>query len=486
MVTALRQIKARCRSNLTEAIRAGLVALVLHTIATAAPAAELEFQINIIDASPPSDSSCCLDVCAIGDIDGDGTSDVLVGSQSSVGAVWYHAPDWIRYAVGAGSFSTDGEIADIDGDGDSDVVLSCVSRDRIEWWENLGNPTQANGWACYSIGDDFAHDVCVGDINGDGNLDVVVFRKDLEVLWFQAPPDPHGSWTRRSISQLDGEGLGLGDIDGDGDLDLAADRWWFENSNGQGTSWASTMFAPNWGAQCRDIVADMNGDGVNDIVLSHSEGSGSVSWFENPTWSEHVIEPAVLVGAHSLEVADFDADGEPDVFTGEMHTSSQKRVLVYQNKGGGLSWTRIILATTGTHNARVGDVTGDGRVDIVGKNYDGVKQVNLWENRSILVSAESPVPARSDLDVVRMYPNPFSAHSTIEFDLLDAGRVRISVYDPAGRFVRTLADETFPAGPHSVLWDGADVLGRPVPSGVYLVRASATATVRTRKLVLVR
>jgi hypothetical protein len=486
MVTGLPQIKARCRSNLTEAIRVGLFALVLHTIVTAAPAAELKFQINIIDASPPSDSSCCLDVCAIGDIDGDGTSDVLVGSQSSVGAVWYHAPDWARYAVGAGSFSTDGEIADIDGDGDSDVVLSCVSRDRIEWWENLGDPTQANSWACYPIGNDFAHDVCIGDIDGDGNLDVVIFRKDLEVLWFQAPPDPHGSWTRRSISELYGEGLDLGDIDGDGDLDVVASQWWCENENGQGTSWALWMVAPDWESSCRDIVADMNGDSMKDIVLSHSEGSGKVAWFENPSWTGHVIEPDTLVGAHSLEVVDFDHDGDPDVFTGEMHTSPKKRVLAYRNNGGGLSWSRTTLATTGTHNARVGDVTGDGRIDIVGKNYDGVKEVDLWENRSLLVGIESPAPPQYDLDAVRMYPNPFSAHSTIEFDLLAAGRVRISVYDPAGRFVRALADQNFPAGPHSVLWDGTDVMGQPVPSGVYLVRASATATVRTRKLVLVR
>jgi len=475
-----------CRSKLARGVQTALVALLFPALFSGASASQLEFRDRVIDASPPSDSVCCLDVCAIGDIDGDQISDVLVASQNSIGAVWYHATDWTRYALGDGSFSTDGEIADIDGDGDSDVVLSCISRGRIEWWENLGDPTQAGGWACYSIGDDFAHDVCVGDINGDGNLDVVVFRVDQEVLWFQAPPDPHGSWTRRSISVLEGEGLDLGDIDGDGDLDLAADRWWFENVNAQGTSWTSSLFAPEWGARCRDIVADMNGDGLKDIVISYSEDSGPVSWFENPDWTEHVIEPTALVGAHSLEVADFDADGDPDVFTGEMHTSPQKRVLAFQNTGGGHSWTRITLATTGTHNARVGDVTGDGRVDIVGKNYDGAKQVELWENRSILVSAESPAPPRSDLDVVRMYPNPFSAHSTIEFDLLDAGRVRISVYDPAGRFVRTLADETFPAGPHSVLWDGADVLGRPVPSGVYLVRASATATVRTRKLVLVR
>ena len=64
----------------------------------------------------------------------------------------------------------------------------------------------------------------------------------------------------------------------------------------------------NWGADCRDIVADMNGDGKLDVVLSHSEGKGRLSWFENPTWREHVIGAGPLEGAHSLEVADLVID----------------------------------------------------------------------------------------------------------------------------------------------------------------------------------
>ena len=50
-------------------------------------------------------------------------------------------------------------------------------------------------------------------------------------------------------------------------------------------------------------------------------------------------------------------------------------------------------------------------------------------------------------------------------------RVRISVYDLAGRFVRTLANDFQPAGPHTVAWDGRDGESTRMRQGVYFVHA---------------
>jgi hypothetical protein len=344
---------------------------------------DLIFIKKIVDGNPPAREGCCLDVCAVGDIDGDGIDDIMVGSENSIGIVWYHSPSNQPYPIAQGSFTTDGEIFDMDGDGDGDVVISCISRDQIEWWENSGDPFN-DVWEIHKIGDLFAHDLSVGDINGDRRPDVVVFRKGRQpqLTVFLAPRDKNENWERIQIATPEGEGLDLGDVDGDGDLDIAASRQWYENSTPDGKSWIEHIFTSNWGVDCRNIVADMNNDGLNDIVLSFSEGEGRVSWFENPDWIEHHIETGILVGAHSLEVADFNQDGFPDVLTGEMHTSPQKRVIVYQNLEGEGNWKRNILDSLGTHNARVGDVDGDGDPDIIGKNYDGTKTVDLWENQN--------------------------------------------------------------------------------------------------------
>jgi hypothetical protein len=348
----------------------------------------LTFKHIIVDPSPPSGSDCCLDVITVGDLDGDKKPDIAVGSQNSIGAVWYQNPNWKRYIISDGEFTTDGEIADLDSDGDNDIVLSDYEKDAIAWWENKGQPFSPSGWERHQIGERFAHDVSVGDLNGDRNLDVVIFRKDKprQLTWLEAPNNPRQAWTRHTIDTPFGEGLDLGDLDGDGDLDIAAGTNWYANASGKGLQWNKYSFVlkkqQNWDELTRDRIADMNGDRKQDIVLSHAEGEGRVSWFENPTWVEHIIETESLQGAHSLEVADFDVDGDPDVFVGEMNTGGGK-VMVYENLDNATRWNRNILASTGTHNALVRDMNGDSKPDIIGKNYTKTKVVEIWQNATI-------------------------------------------------------------------------------------------------------
>ena len=58
------------------------------------------------------------------------------------------------------------------------------------------------------------------------------------------------------------------------------------------------------------------------------------------------------------------------------------------------------------------------------------------------------------------YPNPFNPTTTIAFDLVAEGRVRMSIYGIDGRLVRVLADEVFSAGQHQKVWDVACSDGR--------------------------
>jgi putative hemolysin len=84
-------------------------------------------------------------------------------------------------------------------------------------------------------------------------------------------------------------------------------------------------------------------------------------------------------------------------------------------------------------------------------------------------------------------PNPFSAETRISFSLPREGRVELSVYDAAGRLVRTLlASELRPAGEQTVAWDGRDGAGRSVAAGAYFCRLTADGEVVTKKMVLLR
>jgi len=350
----------------------------------------ISFRHLIIDDAPNTGADCCTDIAALGDINGDSFLDVVIGAEHAQtdGLVWYAYPDWTKYAVGDGDYTTDGETADIDLDGDIDIVISSISRNEIVWWENAGDPTRKSDWLLHTIGRGFVHDIEVGDVNGDGFFDVIVKRKEGTGILglFLAPADLDDAWQFVQLDATAGEGLALGDLDEDGDLDVAMSHYWYENLDGDGLNWQKQNVTEAWGQDVRAIVKDMNQDGKNDIILSHAEGRGRIAWFENPDWKEHPIDPAELNGVHSLEVGDFNLDGQPDVFAGQMHTSREKQVVVYLNLGSD-GWDKVVLAENGTHNARIGDIDQDGDLDIVGKNYAGQDRIiELWQNYIIEAS----------------------------------------------------------------------------------------------------
>jgi hypothetical protein len=85
-----------------------------------------------------------------------------------------------------------------------------------------------------------------------------------------------------------------------------------------------------------------------------------------------------------------------------------------------------------------------------------------------------------------IYPNPFNPRTTVAFDLAVGGSVQIGVYNLRGELVRTLVDESRPAGRHEVRWDGVDQSGRQVASGTYFARLVAGGKEQRRKMLLLK
>lgn len=111
----------------------------------------------------------------------------------------------------------------------------------------------------------------------------------------------------------------------------------------------------------------------------------------------------------------------------------------------------------------------------------------LWQfNNLLAMVAVDDVAAARPTQLREIFPNPFNPRTTIRFELAQAGRVELGIYDSRGRFVTRLLDEMRGAGQHDIQWNGLDAAGRAVSSGSYHVRVEAGGHVDTQKAILVR
>ncbi|MBD3402146.1 T9SS type A sorting domain-containing protein [candidate division GN15 bacterium] len=108
------------------------------------------------------------------------------------------------------------------------------------------------------------------------------------------------------------------------------------------------------------------------------------------------------------------------------------------------------------------------------------------ESTTSVADQEGAGELPSDFVLAQNYPNPFNPSTEIEFALPQAGHVRVDVFNSLGRRVAVLVDQHLSAGHKVVTWDGTDINGRPVASGVYLYRLTTDGFNDSRKMVLLK
>ena len=97
------------------------------------------------------------------------------------------------------------------------------------------------------------------------------------------------------------------------------------------------------------------------------------------------------------------------------------------------------------------------------------------------LGAETNEKSSIDFNIPDVYPNPFNPTTTISFDLPEAGKVSLIVYDIQGREVKRLVDGVSPAGSYQAVFDGSEL-----SSGVYFARMEAGDFRQTRKMLLLK
>jgi hypothetical protein len=190
-------------------------AVALTLVPLLASAAEFEFRHRFIDDDLPGSS---WGQTAIADVDRDGKLDFITG-RSRGEILWYRQEQldrWVRYPLGERSVSDVGGAAhDVDGDGWVDFITGGV------WYRNTGRP-QDEPFERIVFDPELAsvHDVVLADLDGDGRMDVLTMSDKNNLRWYKIAQDPRQPWRRHDIGPAVHAGIGVGDIDGDGDLDV--------------------------------------------------------------------------------------------------------------------------------------------------------------------------------------------------------------------------------------------------------------------------
>jgi len=335
------------------------------------------------------------------DINNDGFLDIVEGDQQEEANVMW-------YGAGGGKFigpiklptphdtdrTTDFAFGDFDKDGNLDLVVCNSGSENYILYGYDDGRFDEDSIELLPGGQMNSETLVVGDLDGDGNLDIVVGNKYVpdQILFSNG----NGKFLESGIDnttlgdETETEEIVLADIDGDNKLDIVVVTYKYGGNTTSDTSLA--VYYNSGGKSFEEqvvgildktmsvAVGDLTGSGTLDIVIGNDQEEDRIFYnkgnktFQQENFSTYEIDPSYFIATTVVELADMDADGFVDIVIGVDGDSS---VTILYNKGDGTfdpSHSNSLIQG-GIQALKIGDIDDDGFLDILVGDFRDVNKI---------------------------------------------------------------------------------------------------------------
>lgn len=433
-------------------------------------------------------------VCSV-DLDADGFVDVLSKYHSTI--AWYKndgsqnfIPIIITDTLNLWGYSI--EAIDLDDDNDLDIISSDYgpypyNDGKIYWFENNGNEEFTFHLVKDELDRVFSMDI--GDIDSDGDVDIASATSGApKFAWYEN--DGNGNFTTHSLSStppLQGTSIKITDLDSDGDTDMVACSFssnsrkliWFENDGNENFT-EHLIFQGGDYSIMSIFCEDTDKDGDIDILfgtwynLFLAENNGSESFIEHT-----LISSTVQGSFYSIYSEDFDNDDDKDIITaryGQGLNNSNSQIYLLENLGDNEFNSLLITENvTGARSVYACDVDKDEDMDFL--SASGVDCKIAWYENKLINVGLPQIDYDTNLESAKIFPNPVSGNSSIEFKIVKPTAVSIHIYNSLGELAYNLESRIFPVGSNKANWNAGEL-----PPGIYFCRIQAGGEARVIKI----